>query len=205
MWAALAGTTMADAGQHQQQQQQQKQQERQSHRTNGQQKLLGQPKMRVARAFAWRDREDRNLFWVFLGAFCWAPRIYYIQYMLIHTHTGIVNTRVCVCVRSSSKKPFVKILFSVCLLRTCTQNTLTHTHSPSSAAHTHNPFPWNVSLFCRHFLCASLSVRACGCVCECVWKGVAERVLWGVWHSPSLVVLLVLVLLVVPSSDAPKH
>lgn len=70
-----------------------------------------------------------------------------------------------------------------------TKHTHTHTHStrtPSSAAHTHNPFPWNDSLLCRHFLCASLSVRARVCVCVCVreegvgvaWWGGTARCLW---------------------------
>lgn len=157
--------------------------------------------------FSQRDREDRNLFWVFLGAFCWACRTsrpIYTYIVHIHIQSKFVCSCACVpCV--AARKSLLLTFYLVYVFYGLVHKTHSHTstHTPRSGAHTHNPFPWNDSLLCRHFLCASLSVRARVCVCLCVRGGG-----WGCmvgWHSPLLVVvLLVLVVLLVPSSAAPS-
>lgn len=151
-----------------------------------------------------RDREDRNLFWVFLGAFCWAPwtsRPIYTY--VVHAHIHYIFVYSCACVPCvAARKSLLLTFYLVYVFYGLVHKTHSHTspHTRSPAAHTHNPFPWNNSLFCRHFLCASLFVRVRVCVCERSGGG------WRVgWDNPLLVVvLLVLVVLLVPSSAAPS-
>lgn len=132
--------------------------------------------------FSQRDREDRNLFCVFLGAFCWASRTsrpIYTYIVHIHIHSKFVCSCACVpCV--AARKSLLLTFYLVYVFYGLVHKTHSHTstHTPRSGAHTHNPFPWNDSLFCRHF-CVPPYLWEPAFVCVCVWEEGAGVAWWG--------------------------